>query len=70
VKQRQSITDGRPSAAFIVSRRIQGTKLGDEVRTAFASYGLPVFKSGTTQHVIYANSAATGTLCSMPRRMV
>jgi chromosome partitioning protein len=61
VKQRQEVTDGTPKAAFVVSRRIQGTKLGDEVRAALAAYGLPLFKSGTTQRVIYASSAANGT---------
>jgi chromosome partitioning protein len=61
VKQRQEVTEGRPRAAFVVSRRIQGTKIGDEIRNALASYDLPVFGSGTTQRVIYANSAATGT---------
>jgi len=61
VKQRWEVTDGHPRAAFVVSRRIQGTKLGDEIRAALAAYDLPVFTSGTTQRVIYANSAATGT---------
>jgi chromosome partitioning protein len=46
---------------MVVSRRIRGTKLGDEIGDALASYELPVFASGTTQRVIYANSAATGT---------
>ena len=61
VKQRWEVTDGHPRAAFVVSRRIQGTKLGDEIRAALAAYDLPVFTSVTTQRVIYANSAATGT---------
>jgi chromosome partitioning protein len=61
VKQRQEVTEGRPRATFVVSRRIQGTKIGDEIRTALAAYELPVFEAGTTQRVIYANSAATGT---------
>jgi chromosome partitioning protein len=61
VKQRQEVTDGRLRVAFVVSRRIQGTKIGDEVRSTLSSYELPVFASGTTQRVVYANSAATGT---------
>jgi chromosome partitioning protein len=61
VKQRQEVTDGRLRVAFVVSRRIQGTKIGDEVRNTLASYELPVFATGTTQRVVYANSAATGT---------
>lgn len=61
VKQRQEITDGQPKAAFIVSRRIQGTKIAGEVLEALEGYELPIFKSGTNQRVIYANSATGGT---------
>ena len=61
VKQRQEVTEGGLQAAFVVSRRIQGTKIGDEIRNALGSYDLPVFVAGTTQRVVYANSAATGT---------
>jgi len=61
VKQRQEVTDGEPRAAMVESRRVRGTKLGDEIVGALASYELPVFAAGTTQRVIYANSAATGT---------
>jgi len=61
VKQRQEVTDGVPRAAMVVSRRVRGTKLGEEIAGALASYELPVFEAGTTQRVIYANSAATGT---------
>jgi len=61
VKQRQEVTEGQPRAAVVVSRRVRGTKLGDEIRDALASYDLPVFTAGTTQRVVYANSAAIGT---------
>jgi chromosome partitioning protein len=61
VKQRQEVTDGKPRAAMVVSRRVRGTKLGEEIVGALGSYDLPIFAAGTTQRVIYANSAATGT---------
>lgn len=60
VKQRQEITDGKLKAAFIISRRIQGTKIGNEALDALAEYDLPILKTDTTQRVIYANAAAAG----------
>ena len=57
---RQSITEGRPKAAFVVSRAVANTRLGREVREAIEEYGLPVFKHGTTQRVWYPTSASRG----------
>lgn len=57
---RQEITDGKPKAAFIISRAIQNTKLSNEVKTALLGYGLPVFEAGTTQRVVYPTSASEG----------
>jgi len=61
VKQRQEVVEPNLRAAFIISRKVRGTKIGDEVREALTTYGLPIFEAGTSQRVIYANSAATGT---------
>ncbi len=61
IKARQEITDGKPKAAFIISRVIKNTQLGNEIREALEGYDLPVFKNFTTQRVIYAKSAATGS---------
>ena len=60
VKTRQEITDGLPSAAFIVSRAIKNTKLSKEIKKALLSYSLPVLETPTTQRVVYGESAATG----------
>jgi chromosome partitioning protein len=60
IKERQKITDGKPKAAFLISRQITNTTLGKEVRDALGSYEFPVFKNGTFQRVIYAKSAAIG----------
>lgn len=60
VKQRIEMTDGKLQAAFVVSRAIAGTKLGQEVADALAGYGLPVLASRIMQRVIYPGSAATG----------
>ena len=60
VKQRMEITDGKLKAAFVVSRAIAGTKLGQEVADALAGYGLPVLTSRIMQRVAYPSTAATG----------
>lgn len=67
VKARQEVTDGKPQTAFLISRTIKRTKLGHEVATALAEYGLPVLNSGTTQRQVYAQTAAEGlTVLDMP----
>ena len=60
IKQRQIITGGKPNAAFIISRQITGTKLGNEIRESIAAYELSVLNHGTYQRIIYAESAAKG----------
>ena len=61
IRTRQEITDGRPGAAFVISRQIVGTKLAGEVRQALEDYKFPIMKACTSQRVVYANSAATGS---------
>jgi len=61
IKARQEITDGKPKAAFVVSRQIVGSKLSGEVKTALEGYGLPILNSCTSQRVIYPTSAAAGS---------
>jgi chromosome partitioning protein len=60
VKQRIEITDGALKAAFVISRAIKGTKIGQEVGGVLADYGLPVLKSRINQRVIFPSSAASG----------
>lgn len=60
VKTRQEVTDGRPAAAFVVSRAIKSTKLAGEVAEALHEYGLPTLTAGTTQRVVYASTAGEG----------
>jgi chromosome partitioning protein len=60
IRQRREITDGKPQAAFVISRKIINTILGREVRDALEEYNLPVLNNGTSQRVIYASSASTG----------
>jgi chromosome partitioning protein len=61
IKERQSITDGKLKAAFVISRQINNTKLGMEVRDAISGYELPVFTNGTFQRIVYAQTAALGS---------
>lgn len=60
VKQRIDVTDGKLQAAFVVSRAIHGTKLGQEVGEALDEYGLPVLSARIAQRVSYPGTAATG----------
>ena len=60
VKQRIEMTDGKLKAAFIVSRAITGTKIGNEIYAALEGYELPILKTRVTQRVSYPNSATLG----------
>ncbi len=61
IHARQSVTNGKPKAAFIISRVIKNTQLSKEISEALAGYKLPVFKSFTSQRVIYPTTAAAGS---------
>lgn len=61
VKQRQTITDGQLKAAFVISRLITGTVIGNEIRDALAGYELPVLTTAIHQRVEYPKTAARGT---------
>lgn len=60
IKQRQDITEGKPKAAFILSRQIVSTRIIKEAREALQEYNLPVFKNGTYQRVAYSDTAKNG----------
>ena len=60
VKTRQEATGGTPLAACVISRAISNTSLQRSIGAALEGYGLPVLRSGTTQRVAYATTAAQG----------
>ncbi|MDY6980130.1 MAG: ParA family partition ATPase [Pseudomonadota bacterium] len=60
IRARQEVTDGTPHAAFVISRAIKRTRLGQEVIAALADYGLPVFQAITVQRQVYPRTAADG----------
>lgn len=66
IEARRAVTGDRPLAFFVVSLAIKNTKLGGEVAAALKEYGLPVFKSGTTQRVVYPTTASEGRTVLLP----
>lgn len=64
VKERIEITEGKLKAAFVISRRIQGTKIGRDIVDELNKFELPIFNNGTCQRVEYAKSIQEGrTVC-------
>jgi chromosome partitioning protein len=61
IKTRQEVANGKPKAAFVISRVIKNTQLSKEIGEALEGYGLPVFKHFTSQRVIFPKTAATGS---------
>jgi chromosome partitioning protein len=60
IKARQEVTDGKPLSAFVISRAIQGTKLGSEITKALNEYDLKLCKTNLTQRQVYPQTASEG----------
>ena len=60
IKARQEVTDGKPHACFILSRIVEGTKLGQDIRAALDDYALPVIRATIGQRQVYPQTAAEG----------
>ena len=60
IKTRQEAAGGSPIATCVVSRAISNTALQRSMAAALKRYEMPVLKSGTTQRVAYATTAAEG----------
>jgi len=60
VRERQELTGDKPKAAYIVSRQIQNTTVGNEVRNVLAESGIKVFNSGTFQRIAYSDIITQG----------
>lgn len=61
IKARQEVTDGKPKASFVINRQIKNTNLADDIAKVLEEFNLPVFKSRTSQRVIYAEALSAGT---------
>lgn len=62
ITARQSVTDGKPLARFVISRAIQNTALASDVADALAGYEVGVLSGRTCQRVAYAEAAAGQTV--------
>ena len=60
LKTRQEITDGKPLAAFVISRAIRKSRLERNITEVLQDLGLPLLEAGTTQRVAYPTTAAAG----------
>ncbi len=60
IRVRQETAQGRPRAAYVVSRAISNTGLQRSLTQALSERSLPVLVAGTTQRVAYAATAARG----------
>lgn len=60
IQARQEVTDGKPKAAFVITRMIEGTKLGQEIDGALSEYGFPVMETRITQRQVYPQTASEG----------
>lgn len=68
VKDRQELMEGRPHAAFLVSRAIKNSTLSSEILTALKGYELPIMRNVTTQKVDYPNTAKAGeSIADLPK---
>ena len=49
---------------FVVNRRIVGTRIAREVRSAIGDLGVPALEASLAQRVIFAETAGTGMLAA------
>lgn len=60
IQARRAVTDGIPLASFVISRVVEGTRLGSDVRDVLDEYALNVCKTTITQRQAYPQSASEG----------
>ncbi|WP_263322472.1 AAA family ATPase [Endozoicomonas sp. Mp262] len=60
IKTRQEVSGGSPESAFIISRAIKKSLIGDEVSLALSDYDLPILSSRTTNLLAYPTAAGRG----------
>ena len=60
VQARQKTTKGAPKAAFVITMTRPRTRLGRQIDTALAEYGLPALQARTTERVSYPQAAIEG----------
>ena len=60
IHARQSLTDGQPAAAFVVSRQVQGTRFAADLQDRLEQMALPVFAARLTQRIAFAEASTAG----------
>jgi chromosome partitioning protein len=60
IKVRQRLNNGKPKAAFLISRAVVGTNLSREVEDALSPYEIPVMRARTHSRKVYAEAPAKG----------
>ena len=60
IKARQTLLDGLPQAAFLISMQRTGTRLSREIDDALEDIGFPIFRARTSELVDYQESIKTG----------
>lgn len=61
IHTRREVTEGKPSAAFVVSQQVARTNLASEIGEVLEEYDLPVLEGRTGQRVAYAEALSIGT---------
>jgi chromosome partitioning protein len=61
IQARQLVTDGIPSAAFVVSRAKKGTVLARDVADAISEYGFPILHGAVHDRTVFAKSMIDGS---------
>ncbi len=61
IQERKALTEGKPKAAFVISRQIIGTALAADIEEALSGYKFPIFSSRLSQRVAFAESITSGS---------
>lgn len=61
IKARQEVTEGKPKVSFLINRQIKNTNLANDIEQILEEFEMPIFKSRTSQRVIYAEALSAGT---------
>jgi chromosome partitioning protein len=61
IKARQEVTDGKPKVSFLINRQIRNSNLASDIMGVLKEFEIPIFKSRTSQRIIYAEALSTGT---------
>lgn len=60
VKVRRDLTDGKPHAAFVITRAVSGTTLGKDITGALSDFELQTLETHIFQRQIYPQTASEG----------